>query len=74
MKVEVETLSFLGLGIQPPASDWGLTIAEDRAGLTLQPWSVLGPIIALAVLMIGVNLAIDGFAGRSSSILSRRAG
>jgi peptide/nickel transport system permease protein len=36
-------LSFLGLGIQPPASDWGLTIAEDRAGLTLQPWSVLGP-------------------------------
>ena len=67
-------LSFLGLGLQEPASDWGLTIAENRTGLTLQPWSVLGPIIALAVLMVGVNLAIDGFAGRRRSILTHRAG
>lgn len=65
-------LSFLGLGVHEPASDWGLTIAENRAGLTLQPWSVLGPIAALLVLMVGVNLAIDGFAGRSTAVGSGR--
>lgn len=56
----VASLSFLGVGIQPPASDWGLIISENRAGLTTQPWAVAAPVAALALLMIGVNLAIDG--------------
>ena len=63
----VASLSFLGLGIQPPASDWGLIISENRVALTVQPLAVMGPIVALALLMIGVNLALDGFKGNQSS-------
>jgi len=63
----VASLSFLGLGIQPPASDWGLIISENRVALTVQPLAVMGPIVALALLMIGMNLALDGFKGNKSS-------
>lgn len=56
----VASLSFLGLGVQPPASDWGLIISENRAALTVQPLVVVGPIAALALLMIGVNVGLDG--------------
>lgn len=68
----VASLSFLGLGIQPPSSDWGLTISENRAGLTIQPWAVVGPIAALALLMVGVNLALDAVQGRRSLVSRRR--
>lgn len=57
----VASLSFLGLGIQPPAADWGLIISENRVGLTIQPWVMVAPIAVLALLMIGVNIAIDNF-------------
>ena len=56
----VASLSFLGLGIQPPASDWGLIISENRMALTINPLSVTLPILSLAILMIGMNLALDG--------------
>jgi peptide/nickel transport system permease protein len=39
-------------------------VGENRIGLTLQPWPVLMPVIALALLTIGINLVIDGY-GRS---------
>jgi peptide/nickel transport system permease protein len=54
------TLSFLGLGIQQPSPDWGLTIALGRASMTLQPWVVLFPGLALGTLVVGVNLLADG--------------
>jgi peptide/nickel transport system permease protein len=57
----VASLSFLGLGIQPPAADWGLIISENRIGITTQPWAMVGPIVVLALLMVGVNIAIDSF-------------
>lgn len=53
-------LSFLGLGSQPPSSDWGLMIAEARPFLDQAPWIALGPGIALCVLLVGVNLFGDG--------------
>lgn len=62
-------LSFLGLGQDPPASNWGLMISENRIGLLRQPSVVLAPAIAIAVLAIGVNLVADGIArsvGRST--------
>ena len=58
--VVVAGVSFLGLGLQPPAADWGLIISENRSGLTLQPWAVVGPIAAIGFLTIGINLVIDG--------------
>lgn len=54
------TLSFLGLGIQQPSPDWGLTIALARGSMALQPWVVLFPALALATLVVGVNLVADG--------------
>lgn len=58
----VAGLSFLGLGLQPPAADWGLMINENRIALTVSPWSVILPVIAIAVLTVGTNLVTDGLA------------
>jgi peptide/nickel transport system permease protein len=71
----VAGLSFLGFGLQPPAADWGLMINENRNGLTIQPWPVLLPVIAIALLTIGTSLVGDGISraaigierGRSAS-------
>ncbi len=54
------TLSFLGLGLQPPSPDWGLAIANGRAYLQVAWWMVLYPAGALATLVVGVNLVADG--------------
>ncbi len=61
----VAGLSFLGLGSQPPAADWGLMINENRIALTVQPWAVALPVLAIAVLTVGTNLVTDGLARAS---------
>ena len=61
-------LSFLGFGLQPPAADWGLMINENRQGLTIQPWGVVMPVIAIALLTIGTSLIGDGVARASAGI------
>jgi peptide/nickel transport system permease protein len=61
----VAGLSFLGFGLQPPAADWGLMINENKNGLTLQPWPVLMPVIAIALLTIGTSLIGDGLSRAS---------
>ncbi|MBO0682807.1 MAG: ABC transporter permease [Candidatus Dormibacteraeota bacterium] len=54
------TLSFLGFGIQDPAPDWGLTIAEHYGFIAGGFWwPVLFPAIAIASLVVGVNLVSD---------------
>jgi peptide/nickel transport system permease protein len=53
-------LSFLGLGAQPPSSDWGLMIAEARSFLDRAPWIALAPGLAMCLLVIGINLLGDG--------------
>lgn len=62
------SLSYLGLGPAPPASDWGLMISENREGILFQPWVVLAPAATIALLAVGVNLLADAVArtvGRS---------
>ena len=54
------TLSFLGFGLDPPSPDWGLTISTQRIFLQIAPWTVLFPAVALASLVVGVNLITDG--------------
>ena len=61
-------LSFLGFGLQPPAADWGLMINENRQALTVQPWGVVMPVIAIALLTIGTSLIGDGFSRASAGI------
>ena len=56
----VATLSFLGFGIQPPTPDWGADIAANYADLTAGYWwQVLFPALAIASLVIAVNLITD---------------
>lgn len=57
-------LSFLGLGVQPPASDWGLMIAEGRPFLSQAPWIAIAPGVALVVTVILINLFGDGLRER----------
>jgi peptide/nickel transport system permease protein len=54
------TLSFLTLGIQQPSPDWGLTISLGQVYLQTAPWIVLFPALALATLVVAVNLVADG--------------
>jgi len=54
------SLSFIGLGVQPPTPDWGLTIATEAPYLTIAWWSALFPSLALASLVIGVALLAEG--------------
>ena len=54
------TLSFLGLGAQPPAPEWGLMVSESRRFMHLSPWMILWPSLAIAAVAIGFNLLGDG--------------
>jgi len=53
-------LSFLGLGVPPPLPSWGLMIAEGKDYMFFSPWVIMIPGIALAVLVLGINLVGDG--------------
>ncbi|WP_255809742.1 ABC transporter permease [Leucobacter aridicollis] len=63
----IASLSFLGLGVQPPAADWGLMINENRIALSLQPAGVLLPVVAIAILTVGTNLIADSIARASAN-------
>lgn len=54
------TLSFLGLGIQPPTPSWGVLIAEGKDAIFFQPSLVILPGIALFLLVVAINLMGDG--------------
>lgn len=57
----VASLSFLGFGIQPPSADWGLAISQNYAMITGGYWwTVVFDAIAIASLVVGVNLVADG--------------
>jgi len=55
----VATLNFLGLGAQPPSSDWGLSVATARTFISVQPWATLAPAIGIAALSVSFNLVAD---------------
>ena len=65
-------LSFLGLGPQPPASEWGLMIADGRAFLAQAPWLCLAPGLCLCVLLVSVNLVGEGLRERLDPQMSGR--
>jgi peptide/nickel transport system permease protein len=65
-------LSFLGLGAQPPSSDWGLMISEARAFIDRAPWIALAPGFAMCLLVIGINLIGDGLRERLDPRLKRQ--
>jgi len=55
------TLGFLGLGLPPPSPDWGSMVAKGRQYiLSGSPWAALWPSVAIASLVVGLNLFADG--------------
>lgn len=60
----LSSLSFLGLGVQPPEADWGSLVRENMPGLPYGAPAVIMPAIAIASLTIAVNLTIDSAFGR----------
>jgi peptide/nickel transport system permease protein len=56
----VASLGFLGLGVQPPSPDWGLMVKEARVNVSQTPWALYFPAGAIALVVVGVNLAADG--------------
>ena len=56
----VASLGFLGVGARPPSPDWGLMVNENRRLYYLTPWALVYPALAIAVLVVDVNLMSDG--------------
>jgi peptide/nickel transport system permease protein len=53
-------LSFLGLGVQPPAPSWGLMVSEAKEHMFFSPWLITLPGTALFALVLAINLLGDG--------------
>lgn len=53
--LSVASLSFLGLGIQPPTPDWGVMISEARTSFRTAPMLILAPGACLIILSFGIN-------------------
>ncbi|MGD9920684.1 MAG: ABC transporter permease, partial [Pseudorhodoplanes sp.] len=62
----VASLSFLGLGVQPPWADWGGMVRENAQAIAFFGWAPLLPAAAIATVTIGVNLIVDWFLGTYS--------
>jgi peptide/nickel transport system permease protein len=58
----IGSLGFLGFGVRPPIPEWGLMISENRSAITTAPIIVIAPSLALASLVVGLNLFSDGLA------------
>ena len=61
------SLSFLGLGVQPPVADWGSLVRENIGALPMGGAPVIAPALAIASLTIAVNLVIDNLPGRAAA-------
>jgi peptide/nickel transport system permease protein len=69
----IAALAFLGFAPNPNGADWGLMIQENQIALVVQPWGVVLPVIAVALLTIGTGLVGDGIA-RSAVGIDRARG
>jgi peptide/nickel transport system permease protein len=56
----IGTLGFLGIGLPPPDPDWGNMVNEARKHIFSNQWAVIWPALAIATLVIGLNLFADG--------------
>lgn len=72
MVLFVSTLSFLGLGVQPPGADWGGIVKENKDGIVYGIGAALWPAVAIATLAISVNLVADWVLNRTTSLKGGR--
>jgi oligopeptide transport system permease protein len=53
-------LSFLGLGVSAPLASWGSLVADGAGVMSLYPWQLLGPAVAMTVFLFAMNFLGDG--------------
>ncbi|MFC3058680.1 ABC transporter permease [Paenirhodobacter populi] len=68
----ISTLSFLGLGIQPPTADWGSMVKENKDGIIFGVSAALVPGAAIALLTVSINLVVDWLLRRTASLRGGR--
>ena len=68
----ISSLSFLGLGIQPPTADWGSMVRDNASLITFGDITPLLPAAAIAILTIGVNFVVDWFLHKTSGLRDER--
>lgn len=68
----IAALSFLGLGIQPPMSDWGSMVKENLSGLPYGAIAPLVPSLAIATLTISINMIVDDISAHSGGKLAEK--
>jgi ABC-type dipeptide/oligopeptide/nickel transport system permease subunit len=54
------TLSFLGIGVQPPAASWGLMVNQSKSFLFTMPWLAVFPCLAIMIVVLAFNFLGDG--------------
>jgi len=64
----ISSLSFLGLGIQPPTADWGSMVRDNATLISYEDITPLLPAGAIALLTVGVNFVVDWFLHKTSGI------
>ena len=68
----ISSLSFLGLGIQPPAADWGSMVRQNLEGLQYGSLAPVWPALAIASFTIAINLIVDDISAKSGGDLARK--
>ena len=68
----ISSLSFLGLGVQPPISDWGSMVRENLQGLAYMSLAPMVPSLAIATLTISINLIVDDVSAHAGGRLAKR--
>lgn len=67
----LNSLSFLGLGVQPPLADWGMMVRENLSGLASGAAAALAPACAIASLTIGINFIVDDLSAKAGGALHK---
>ena len=68
----VSSMSFLGLGVPAPESDWGSMVRENLAGLPYESYAAIWPAVAIASFTIAINLIVDDISAKSGGSLAKK--
>ena len=68
----ISSLSFLGLGVQPPTADWGSMVRENLQGLTYGSYAAIWPALAIGSFTIAINLIVDDISAKSGGSLAKK--
>ncbi len=68
----ISSLSFLGLGVQPPTADWGSMVRENLQGLGYGSYASIWPALAIASFTISINLVVDDISAKEGGSLAKK--